>query len=90
MQLEKLKTVQVIVDKAETGATASNIVVVPYSTGENGIWWNETCAMVLEVFGLPGNRYTTQMNPDLIAFNFTSPKDAAMCKILLSDRLLTL
>lgn len=90
MQLEDIKPVKVIVDKEETSATVSNIVLVPYSTGQNGIWWNETCAMVMEVFGLPGGRYTTQVNPDLMAFNFGNPKDATLCRILLSDRLLTL
>lgn len=74
----------------DANVTANSIVLVPYHTGQNGIWWNETCAMVLEVFGLPGGRYRTQVNPDLMAFYFESEKDATLCRIMLSDRLLTL
>ena len=79
-----------IVIKDDTSAIVSNPVFVAWDTGQNGIWWNETCAMVMEVFGLPGDRYTTQANPDVTAFFFKSPKDAVLCRILLSDRLLTL
>ena len=79
-----------IVIKEELNATVSSAVFVAWSTGQNGVWWNETCAMVMEVFGLPGDRYTTQANPDVLAFFFKNPKDAVLCRILLSDRLLTL
>lgn len=73
-----------------TATTNGGYVLVPYHTGQNGIWWNETCAMVMEVFGLPGDRYTTQVNPDVMAFHFKSQKDVTLCQLLLSDRLLTL
>lgn len=57
-------------------------------TNENGtIYWNETCAMVLEVFGLPGNRFVYKPYFDYMVFAFSNEKDAIMCKILLSDRL---
>ncbi len=57
-------------------------------TNEQGtIWWNETCAMVLEVFGLPGHRFVYHPHMDYMTFDFASEKDAIMCKILLSDRL---
>lgn len=57
-------------------------------TNEQGtIWWNETCAMVLEVFGLPGHRFMYRPHIDHMIFEFASEKDAIMCKILLSDRL---
>lgn len=74
----------------DADVTASSMVLVPYHTGQNGFWWNETCAMVLEVFGLPGSRYTTHVNPDLMAFCFKSEKDATLCRMMLSDRLLTI
>ena len=54
---------------------------------QNGFWWNETCAVVLEVFGLPGNRYTSHPTQDAMFFNFKSVKDADLCRILLSERL---
>jgi len=54
---------------------------------QNGFWWNETCALVLEVFGLPGNRYESHPDTDCMLFTFKSKKDADLCKILLSERL---
>ncbi len=54
---------------------------------QNGFWWNETCAMVLEVFGLPGGRYTSHPNQDAMFFIFNNVKDANLCRILLSERL---
>lgn len=56
-------------------------------TNEQGtIWWNECCAMVIEIFGLPGNRYIYKPNLDHMTFWFSSDKDSLMCKLLLSDR----
>jgi hypothetical protein len=54
---------------------------------QNGFWWNETCALVLEVFGLPGNRYESHPDSDYMLFKFKSKKDADLCRILLSERL---
>ncbi len=54
---------------------------------QNGFWWNETCAMVLEGFGLPGNRFMYHPHEDYMTFNFKNEKDLNLCKILLSERL---
>lgn len=54
---------------------------------QNNYWWNETCTMVLEVFGLPGDRFMYHPNEDFMTFDFKSKKDADLCQILLSDRL---
>jgi hypothetical protein len=54
---------------------------------QNGFWWNETCALVLEVFGLPGHRYESHPDSDYMLFTFKSKKDADLCRILLSERL---
>jgi hypothetical protein len=56
-------------------------------TGQSGHWWNEACADVLEVFGLPGNRYFTKPTTNYMDFYFKSEKDADLCKILLSEKL---
>jgi hypothetical protein len=64
-----------------------NTVKVPWQTGQDGFWWNETCAMVLEVFGLPVEIYNSHPKHDVMLFNFKSEKDANLCKILLSERL---
>ncbi len=50
-------------------------------------WWNECCATVLEVFGLPGNRFIYHPYEDYMEFEFKSKKDADICRILLSEKL---
>ncbi len=47
--------------------------------------WNEICAKVLEVFGLPGNRYTTSSSTMHLIFRFKNEKDFHLCSILLSE-----
>lgn len=63
-------------------------VRIDWQDDHSTIWWNETCAMVLEVFGLPGNRYMYRPHIDYMVFEFKSKKDYFICKILLSDRCL--
>ena len=61
-------------------------VIVDWHSQGN-LWWNETCAMVLEVFGLPGNRFMYTPSEDFMTFTFKNKKDADICRILLSERL---
>jgi len=49
--------------------------------------WNEICAKVLEVFGLPGDRYITTTSTMHLLFRFRSKKDYQLCTILLSEYL---
>ena len=63
-----------------------NTVTVTWNN-QNGFWWNETCAVVVEVFGLPGDRYVTIPSYDAMFFDFKNQKDADLCRILLSERL---
>lgn len=65
----------------------THIVDVVWNHKQDNIWWNETCAMVLEHFGLPGDKYTSHPTTDAMSFKFFNEHDALMCKILLSDRL---
>lgn len=65
---------------------SDNTVTVVWDN-QNGFWWNETCAMVLEVFGLPGQRFVYKPFEDFMTFTFKSKKDADLCRILLSERL---
>ena len=67
-------------------ATNENQVAVLWDN-QNGFWWNETCALVLEVFGLPGNRYESHPEEDCMTFTFKNKEDADLCRILLSERL---
>lgn len=54
---------------------------------QDGKWWNECCADVIEVFGLPGNKFMYRPHTDYMVFEFKSKKDADLCKILLSEKL---
>jgi hypothetical protein len=65
---------------------SKNTVTVTWDN-QNGFWWNETCALVLEIFGLPGERYSSHPSQDAMLFDFKSNKDADLCRILLSERL---
>jgi hypothetical protein len=47
--------------------------------------WNEACAKVLSVFGLPGERFYYRPKEDYMIFIFKSVKDATVCRILLSE-----
>ena len=49
--------------------------------------WNELCADVVEVFGLPGNRFISRPTVDYMDFHFKSKKDADLCRIILSEKL---
>ena len=59
-------------------------IIVPWEN-QSDIWWNETCARIMEHFGLPGDRYTTEINPDCMFFNFKDSKDALLCRLLISE-----
>jgi hypothetical protein len=66
--------------------TDPTVVVVKWNN-QSVLWWNECCALVLEVFGLPGDRFIYHPYEDYMTFNFKNEKDASLCKLLLSERL---
>ena len=47
--------------------------------------WNEVCANIVERFGLPGGKYTTEVTEDYMNFNFVDEQDGLMCQLLVSD-----
>lgn len=47
--------------------------------------WNEICAKVIEKFGLPGNKYTTEISNQYMIFYFKEPEDAMLAKLTLGD-----
>lgn len=63
-----------------------HIVSIPWQ-GQNNYWWNETCSDILEVFGLPGERYTSHPGQDKMDFYFKSERDADICRILVSEKI---
>jgi hypothetical protein len=61
-------------------------ITVPWQNQTN-TWWNETCANILEHFGLPGDRYVTEITADNMHFDFSDERDALMCRIMISDKI---
>jgi hypothetical protein len=60
----------------------SSTVRIPWSREHDNIYkWNEVCARAIEMFGLPGDRFTTSANVDYMDFIFNSNKDALMFAI---------
>ena len=47
--------------------------------------WNEICSKVIEVFGLPGDRFNYHSTDYFMRFQFKSKKDFILCEILLSE-----
>jgi hypothetical protein len=45
---------------------------------DNEYRWNKVCARAIEMFGLPGDRFTTSANINYMDFTFNSNKDALM------------
>ena len=82
---------RVIKKHSSTGTVAAkakgrvHIVKLPWK-GQSHYFWNEACADVVEVFGLPGDRFTSHPNMDSMDFHFRSERDAELCKILLSEK----
>lgn len=62
------------------------VITVPWNNQSNN-WWNETCADVLEVFGLPGQRFYYKPYPNYMTFTFKTKKDADLARILLSEKM---
>jgi hypothetical protein len=63
-----------------------HVVRVPW-TGQASYWWNDACADIMEVFGLPGNRFTSHPTADYMDFYFKTEKDKQLCQILLSEKI---
>ena len=61
------------------------VVTVPWESQSNH-WWNETCADIVEHFGLPGDKYVTSVNTECMDFIFYDDKDALMCRLLISEK----
>lgn len=45
---------------------------------DTGAMWNEACARAVEIFGLPGHRYKTEITADWMKYKFKRKKDALM------------
>jgi hypothetical protein len=63
-----------------------HIVSLPWKS-QSSSFWNESCADVIEVFGLPGGRFTSHATMDHMDFYFKSKRDAELCQVLLSEKI---
>jgi len=61
-------------------------ISVPWKS-QSDVWWNETCAKIIEHFGLPGGKYTTEVNVNEMKFFFKNEKEAFLCRIMISEEL---
>ncbi len=61
-------------------------ITVPWQNQSN-TWWNETCAQIINHFGLPGGKYVTEVSAECMHFDFSNEKDALLCKIMISDQI---
>ena len=60
---------------------------IPWKAGDSITGWSDLCASVVEHFGLPGDRFITEVCIDWMKFQFYNEKDAFLCKIMLSEHL---
>ena len=64
-----------------------NEVLISWKAGDTISNWSDLCAKVVDRFGLPGGRYSTEVCADWMSFKFNDEKDAFLCKIMLSEHL---
>jgi hypothetical protein len=61
-------------------------VHVPWNPKLNTtLLWNQVTASILEHFGLPGDKYTTEITEDYMNFLFKDDREGLMCQLLVSD-----
>jgi hypothetical protein len=49
--------------------------------------WDHTFSIIIEKFGLPGGKYLTKVTEEDMNLTFRDPKDATICRLLLSERI---
>jgi len=62
-------------------------VIVSWHAPNGEFWTPGTLSTVVEVFGLPGQRFMYSPTSDFMTLCFKSKRDADLCRILLSERL---
>ena len=58
-------------------------VRVDWQAGDDIPLWDKKCISVLERFGLPGDKYETEITADYMIFHFDDPEDALVAKLML-------
>jgi hypothetical protein len=44
-------------------------------------WWDMACIWMIEEFGLPGDKYKTELNENYMIFDFNNRDDAAIAAL---------
>lgn len=52
---------------------------------DNSIIWDRICIDAVELFGLPGNRYVTDITENDMTWSFASDQDALLFKLKFSE-----
>ena len=63
---------------------------MPISWGQTSVLnlpWNEICAQGVELFGLPGDRYITDVTADHMTWIFREPHDALLFRLKFAEHL---
>lgn len=58
-------------------------VKIVWQTGDTIIDWDEKCIRVIETFGLPGGKYTTELSKDHMILHFVEAEDALMARLII-------
>jgi hypothetical protein len=62
-------------------------ICIPWKGYHSNTWWNEICARIVDKFGLPGGKYTTEVSQNEMKFFFKDEREALLCKIMISEDL---
>lgn len=54
------------------------IVCLTWELLDNMENWNDACVWTMEQFGLPGERFQTELTEDWMKFKFCNPHDATI------------
>jgi len=61
-------------------------VHVPWSPKASSISiWDEITISIIERFGLPGDKYTTELTDSYMNFLFKDEREGLVCQLLVSD-----
>jgi len=55
-----------------------NTVCLTWELLDNMENWNDACAWAMKQFGLPGDRFQTELTADWMKFKFFNPHDATI------------
>ena len=60
-------------------------VTVRLNNPDDIIGWDEVCIHTIELFGLPGDRYITDISRESMDWIFKDPQDALLFKLKFSE-----